>query len=179
MSKNIIDIKGIKYNNLTALEFIEIKNKKTYWSFLCNCGNIIVKRKENVIGGLCKSCGCKNFEKGNDLIYKAAFLKLFSRYKSGAKKRGLLFEINELEFESLILKNCHYCNSKPNTNAKYIYKNNNVNSFKYNGIDRVDNTIGYTYKNCVTACNICNRAKNNLTYNVFKNWIENIIINNK
>ena len=39
--------------------------------------------------------------------------------------------------------------------------------FLRNGIDRIDNNKGYTKENCVPCCDICNRIKMDLPYNVF------------
>ena len=44
--------------------------------------------------------------------------------------------------------------------------------FNYNGIDRVDNKIGYTLKNCVTCCKYCNNAKKDNDVDEFKEWLE-------
>lgn len=32
--------------------------------------------------------------------------------------------------------------------------------YEYNGVDRLDNALGYTRENCVPACRPCNAAKN-------------------
>jgi len=46
--------------------------------------------------------------------------------------------------------------------------------FKYNGVDRVDNTVGYTLDNCVSCCKICNNSKATLTLDEWKDWIERV-----
>ena len=51
--------------------------------------------------------------------------------------------------------------------------------FIYSGIDRKDNEIGYTLKNCVPCCIICNRAKNSLSFDEFLAWIGRLVENNK
>lgn len=60
----IIDITGNKYNKLTVLAFdrtekIGTKNR-TFWKCLCDCGNIVVLRKDEFIYpySKTKSCGC-------------------------------------------------------------------------------------------------------------------------
>ena len=49
-----IDISGLKFQNLTA---IKTTNKK-YWLFRCDCGNEKIIRKDGVVEGVVKSCGC-------------------------------------------------------------------------------------------------------------------------
>jgi len=55
-----IDITGIKFNNLTAIRYIENrgKNSKAYWLFKCVCGKEVVLRCSAVKTGVTKSCGC-------------------------------------------------------------------------------------------------------------------------
>ena len=39
----------------------------------------------------------------------------------------------------------------------------------------MDNTLGYTEDNCVTCCKICNRMKDTLTVEDFKEHIKTIL----
>ncbi len=43
--------------------------------------------------------------------------------------------------------------------------------FVYNGIDRLDNALGYTLDNCVPCCKRCNQAKNNMGLKEFRAWL--------
>lgn len=56
-----------------------------------------------------------------------------------------------------------------------IYIRKKYNTFKYNGIDRVDNSKGYTITNCVTCCKTCNSAKSNMTTSNFLEWINKLV----
>lgn len=58
----LIDLTGKRYGYFTVLHFIEIKNKRTYWSCICDCGNIITVDAGHLRNGLKVSCGCKNYE---------------------------------------------------------------------------------------------------------------------
>lgn len=73
----------------------------------------------------------------------------YNAYKSNAKKRGLLFTINLSEFKVFLSLPCVYCGSASS------------------GIDRVDNTQGYTDGNMAPCCEICNHMKWNLTKDDF------------
>lgn len=72
----------------------------------------------------------------------------------------------------LYSSNCYYCGRGPQN----TYTSTNVVKYqlKYNGIDRVDSTKGYTVENSVSCCFDCNRAKSNLTQMEFFNLIERI-----
>jgi hypothetical protein len=75
---------------------------------------------------------CKNLE----AYYKS--------YINDSMRRGHGdFQLNFQEFEKLVKSPCYYC--------KEISQ--------INGIDRVNNDLGYTADNCVTACWTCNRMK--------------------
>jgi len=46
------DLTGQKFGRLTALDFShKNKNRKTYWVWQCDCGNIIVARTDSVKNG--------------------------------------------------------------------------------------------------------------------------------
>jgi len=45
-----------------------------------------------------------------------------------------------------------------------------------NGIDRVDSSIGYEMKNCVTACADCNKLKSNRPLGEFLELVRRIYV---
>lgn len=47
-----------------------------------------------------------------------------------------------------------------------------IPSFVYNGIDRVDNSVGYVLSNCVPCCSTCNRMKGTMSSEEFKEKIK-------
>jgi hypothetical protein len=95
---------------------------------------------------------------------------LFGRYKSQAKSRGYSFELEKEEFKTLTVSNCHYCGQTPKSVAKSF-----SSSYVYNGVDRKNNTQGYHTYNVVSCCDVCNRAKRDLSYEDFTSWIGNLI----
>lgn len=180
------DYTGIKTNKLTAISFVKRENKKTYWLFKCDCGNEKVLSQTNVFGkGIkTKSCGCiptgvkRNVHKTKTSKFidniEATKKDIYRRYKMSAKKRKYIFSLTYTEFIDLIIKNCFYCNSEPNRISKLKSNGNSYPDFICHGVDRKDNNKGYEKENCVTCCTFCNRAKNNVEYNVFINWINQI-----
>jgi hypothetical protein len=44
----------------------------------------------------------------------------------------------------------------------------------WNGLDRVDNTLGYTEANVVPCCQICNIAKQRMSVDEFVTWISKV-----
>ena len=61
---------GNRYGRLVVIEFVELKNHKSYWRCKCDCGNIVVKPIAYLISGNCKSCGCLNKEKSTERLIK-------------------------------------------------------------------------------------------------------------
>ncbi len=78
----------------------------------------------------------------------------FYNYRKSAEKRNYLWNITKEEFEHFFWGECHYCGTNPSK-----------------GVDRVVNTDGYDKNNCVSCCMICNRAKNDMPIQNFKDWI--------
>jgi hypothetical protein len=78
----------------------------------------------------------------------------YNKYKENSLKRNKCFELSEHEFYSLVSDFCYLC-GKINT------------SLHSNGIDRIDNEVGYSITNCVTCCGTCNYMKNNYEFNIF------------
>jgi hypothetical protein len=85
-------------------------------------------------------------------------------YKKGARDRNLLFNLPREDIEKLIIQNCYYCGALPS-------ERNVASRCKLicNGIDRVDNNLGYFVENCVSSCKICNKMKSNMSEQDFLN----------
>lgn len=175
------DYKGLKGNMLTAVSFVRRVNNKTFWLFLCDCGKDKITNPCKVLSKnpTCYSCGCKEYRKSTrnrDITIDIERTKkdLFYRYRKSAVKRNYNFELSYKHFISLTKSNCHYCNQKPSREHKFYIKDTIMPSYICNGIDRKNNNEGYIEGNCLPCCTICNRAKNNLEYDSFINWIEHL-----
>ena len=171
-----IDLTGKIFGRLTVVNREkDIKNKKYsfwYWNCTCSCGKkdiIVISR--SLINGNTTSCGCYWREKISKGYGESAFNKIFSTYKRIARNRNLEFKLSIQFFKDIIQKNCYYCNTSPSNNSSTDYHNGD---FAYNGIDRIDNFLGYVEENVVPCCKICNVAKNNMDLKSFILWIENI-----
>ena len=143
------------------------------WSCQCECGKVVQVRKCHLVLGLTKSCGCLVLA---DLTDDGPFKILFSRYKSHAKINNRAFSLTSKEFKELVSSNCHYCGLEPQQET--IRKSKFGNSvFVYNGLDRVDPSLGYTIANAIPCCGQCNRAKSDMSYLEFKLWIKRVVDN--
>ena len=153
------DFTGKRFGRLIVLNFDKITTKKTrYWLCKCDCGNKKSVVDYNLISGGVKSCGCysKDLKLANLESGEAGFNKLLRSYIHGAKNRELKFDLSKEEFKILVTGKCTYCGEEPNS----IVKSSSEHSiFLYNGIDRVNNEIGYTKENVATCCGSCNKLK--------------------
>lgn len=186
MGYKLENIVGNRYGKLLVLNPLESKQygkyKKRSWECLCDCGNKTSITTSLLINGKTKSCGClhkiasvQNSLKSRHKIANkdAASNSIYSQYKGNAKARKYIFELTKEEFRNLIKQNCFYCGTKPLNLYNTSYYN-----LLYNGIDRLDNTQGYTLENSVSCCKMCNISKNNHSLEYFFNWIKNVYHHN-
>ena len=168
MCKNgTIDLTGERFGRLIVIkQAAQIKNKIILWDCMCDCGNQVVISRANLRSGMTKSCGCIHKEMFSKPDGEAALTQLLNSYKKDARYRNYEFKLEREEFKNLVFSNCHYCGKPP---AKQLYIKKTINgSIIYNGIDRVDNTKGYTINNVVPCCTHCNSCKFTSKYNDFK-----------
>lgn len=182
------DIEGSIIGLWRVLEYSHVVEKKNtkghlrrrhYWKVICtNCCNERIIEEYNLsppAGGKCQHCMGR--PKGH-----SGFLNLLDSYKRNSKAYNREFLLSEKEFRVLTSQRCHYCGLKP---SQLRRARKNVKSrwgdYRCNGLDRIDNEVGYIKHNVVPCCLICNRAKNNLSYNSFldyikrlKEWRENV-----
>lgn len=107
--------------------------------------------------------------KGREPVNKlGATEAIFRNYKTNAKRRNKAFKLSLKEFEKFIFSNCFYCGNPP-CNFFRFRKN-----LAINGIDRLDSTLGYIRKNCVSCCNMCNIMKNDYSLGEFLDQVNKI-----
>ncbi len=133
----------------------------------CDCGNT----HEVDVRNLYKthSCGCSKLRKSNQ-HYKN---RVFSFYQKNARRKDHVFELEFDEFIEMTQQECYYCGCEPSNNYKLA---DDGFEFKYNGIDRVDNSKGYVKGNVVTCCKTCNGMKSNMSHKEFTAQIEKIYL---
>ena len=86
----------------------------------------------------------------------------YAVYIQSSKHRNIQFELTVDEYKSIAQNPCYYCGT--------------VNEKRgFNGIDRVDNSLGYNMDNCVASCSMCNYMKGTLQRHHFLQRIEHIL----
>ncbi len=152
------DLTGRKFGKLQVIErdWSKDKFRRAMWKCRCDCGSIISQPTRSLLSGHTKSCGCYKIKHGR---FRKKYCKSYREYFNNADYRNLEFSLSHRYFLKLTSSPCHYCGQLDNPNI---------------GIDRKDNTKGYTFENSVPCCITCNRAKHTLSYEMFINWIKNI-----
>lgn len=160
---------------------------------LCDCGQIKIMPLSPIVSGRTFSCGCYQRQRSSQVNankphphltsyannrlgkrdtevgqkYPESYNKCRGSFaantiyqiKQKAKQRNKLWSINDLEAFELCLQPCVYCGATCNWPESR------------NGIDRVDNDLGYESGNCVSCCFQCNSAKAQLSVEQFKQYI--------
>lgn len=178
------DITGMIFGYLKVISYAYSK-KIAYWNCVCKCGKKVIVRGVSLRIGQTKSCGCLQKEISTEIITKGRLKRLipgdtpssnevYGNYKRNAKSRNLDFILTKEEFYKITKENCFYCGVE----AKQIYKAYESSiPYIYNGIDRIDNSLGYILENCVPCCGLCNQMKMNETLEKFEDQIRRIYKN--
>lgn len=56
------DLTGTTFNHLTAVRFVRMHKRQSFWIFQCDCGEEKEIRSSHAISGQIKSCGCSTEE---------------------------------------------------------------------------------------------------------------------
>jgi hypothetical protein len=168
----IIDITGQKFGKLVVLKRVANRNNRIFYLCKCDCGI------EKEISGICLrqgktiSCGCHLIEIRKKEIGQASFTDFYLAYKNSAKSRNIVFDINKELFKKITSSNCYYCGNEPFLEHKRaVFKNG---YYKFNGIDRINNNLGYVPSNIVPCCKNCNKAKQTMSEKLFLEYAEKI-----
>jgi 5-methylcytosine-specific restriction endonuclease McrA len=173
------DITGQTFGKLTAIELLDRCNPANIiWLFECTCGARVARSAHNVSTTLKKgftpSCGslkCDARHRDEDALIN----QLVARYRKNAKAKNRLFALSVEECIALFRSNCHYCGVEPSQVMRHrVHRPGgrlNEETYTYNGIDRIDNEVGYIAGNVVACCGTCNHAKRDMTYDEFLTWV--------
>ena len=164
---------GHKYGELTVISRYGTNHKrKATWSCKCECGKTKIVPGDMLRRGKTKSCGCirGGAKTANTLpLGVASFNNFLQGYKAQAKRRKIEWKLSEQDFKKIVDQDCFYCGAAP---VPKIHRHRKPNGhYPVNGIDRLDNSIGYTSENSIPCCKICNMAKRDMSQKDFIHWI--------
>jgi len=168
------DLTGVRFGKWLVLGYYGVivtpgGQRKSHWLCRCDCGTTQPVYSSSLKTGKSTCCGCfsrKRLPKGI-----GARNNIICTYKGKCRRKGIAFELSTEEFEKLMQSNCYYCGKAP-SNRHGNGKFNGI--YVYSGVDRIDNSLGYTTSNTVPACKYCNKAKNNLSLIDFLEMVRRI-----
>jgi hypothetical protein len=167
MNKLKTDLTGQRFGRLIVIKYCKkgSNNKYSKWECLCDCGKLTRVTSSSLKTGTVRSCRC--YQKdclSSRFDRKLSRLNAIVRYsKRNAKVRGIVWELTKEQSHKILKEPCSYC--------EYF------DEVTLSGIDRVDNSKGYTLENSVSYCRWCNWGKNERTIEQFKNWIVKLYVN--
>ncbi len=138
------------------------EHKETRWLCICSCGKEYKARAE-YLGkrGIVQSCGCYQREQSGKRSRGRPFENAYNTLLHSCQKRrnGLKVELTYADFLGFTeSKTCHYCGKQ------VLWEPYNRQT---SNLDRKDNQVGYTLKNCVVCCGTCNKMKRDMGYDEF------------
>jgi hypothetical protein len=137
-----------------------VKGQAFLW--VCECGGEIICAPGK------NNCGCVAFgQLRRD--HRHAAQKVYNQYVKDAVRRGKSFDLTEDEFFGIITRPCHYTGAPPSKLIK-----TQVGDFYWNGVDRKDNSKGYTLDNCLPCSEHANWAKETRNYDDFIEWLKQV-----
>lgn len=163
---------GSIFGHLTVISKHDTSDKHDNTSYLCRCRCGVEKpiRRSHLQSGSTISCGCvRRKDPGH-----VSFYRLYLTAKVGAKSRNISFDLSSEQYSQLAKGDCSYCGASPKKFNPYVLKSGQINTrlklkkdtidrawIFANGVDRADNSMGYSIKNCVSCCDKCNHSKKN------------------
>lgn len=181
---------GQRFGRLTVLQYVPAPRKTAYrgrWVLCtCECGAVKPARVADLKSGGTKSCGCYGREqaakalKRNNKHFITGYQKppgmselrqRINHYKCNARPRGLSWELPDDVALRLMTSACHYCGAPPTMKARRVPARQVAAPTLFNGLDRVDNALGYTVANTVPCCRTCNHMKSDRTVS---QWFEHM-----
>ena len=121
----------------------------------------MMKRSMNNYDFINKCIHIADYERSNGRINLCSELFLdhrsvfYSKYKKNCIVMKRVFKISKNQFNKIKKNKCYLC-GKNNKNHK-------------NGIDRINNNLGYIMGNLISCCGDCNNMKKDYEYNKFIN----------
>ena len=167
---------GKTFGRLTVIGMIGNRADRVatgvYWSCRCACGSTTQVHGKSLRDGTTSSCGCVGTEKLRQRTTKPKGIAVRNQavrsVHVSARTRGISVDLTNDQILELFVQPCAYCGSGASNLSRHP---DSAGEFAYNGIDRVNNAVGYTIENCVTCCKDCNYAKRDRSADEFRAWI--------
>lgn len=176
---------GQQVGDFTIASYNE--EKGTY-TLQCKCGNTsegdsthVTRKISNLLSDgftACMECyhkykaELKLNQEQQALLY--THKDVYREYVKKSKERGIEFTLSLEEAAPLFKSNCYYCGNAPSNKRT---RDTGITAY-YQGLDRVDNSVGYILSNVVPCCKYCNAFKLDRSKEIFLKHVEQIYLLN-
>lgn len=165
---------GETFGQLTLIEltWIQFPCGKTQrvWKCQCKCGAEVVRTSNRLKSGRSRSCSKSGCVSRTRTPYEAALMIRLARTRNDDKRKGR-DTLSLADFAKLATMNCVYCGCAPSGATRDRISGE---TFAYSGLDRLDNSLGHTYENCVPCCKHCNYIKGELSLNELNEYLTHL-----
>lgn len=146
--KKIITINiGDKFNRLTVIELIpHVKGKAKEYILKCDCGNIVICKKNHIYSGNTQSCGClgKERRKESCTSHGLTYSREYLTWQNMKKRTG---DENNEAYKNYGGRGITICDRWLNSFENFL-KDMGMKPSPKHTIERVDNDGNYTPENC-------------------------------
>lgn len=173
------DLTGCKFTKLTVIKLARKEKKgnryRYYWQCRCECGNLKEVRTDCLTQGMVQSCGCLKKEQDKiNLVknhkHKLSHTKLWDTYYS---MKSRCYNQNDKRYNDYGGRGIKICNEWLQSFDNFVQWAV-LNGFKKElQIDRIDNNLDYSPKNCrwVSAKENCRNRRSNILIEYNNKWI--------
>lgn len=170
------DLVGQTFGQITVLKTLGVaqdfgqKGRAQIILGRCSCGGTWKGRADSLKKGNTKSCGCRpHGQRPESDRWRVALRRVLRNYRRHATRRGFVWGLSRETFFKLTQEPCFYCGAEKSNRCEIPLEGRRKTeaSVTYNGIDRKNNSEGYTEANSVPCCATCNYAKRGLSYEDF------------
>lgn len=185
----IRDFTGVRQGRLVFVAPTDERdNGNVVWLCKCDCGESVKLSTASFRSGT-RSCGCVGHGVRHSGYVRGGFgtkrksvkslprqnsanqRDLYTKYRAAGMRRGYRWELSFDEFIEVTQMDCHYCGEPPRQEHIGALGATDGNPYRYNGVDRADNSKGYEVGNVVPCCGVCNRAKRDRDIGEFVEWV--------
>ena len=148
MSKNIIDLTGMRFGRLVVVEFAgRNKHGHILWRCQCDCGEEVIKAGTPLKRGLIRSCGCYRVDvaRENKTIHGHRYERTYNIWKHMIKRCD---DENDNKYDYYGGRGIHVCDDWRNNYEDFRDWSLEHGYTDDLSLDRINNNGDYSPENC-------------------------------